>query len=344
MSEDTRKLSDDEIDALSAMETDDDAYSKDIAPELSELTVHNLANEDRTIGINIAAIDMITERFTRHLRLGLLEVLRTSPKIHVANVETVIFDDYLKNLKPPLSVNTIKISGLRGSSLVVIDPNVIFSALDNFFGGYGKGIDGLLPAGRMFTPTETRIINIMMEVVFASLKEAWSPIIPITCEYVSAEINPQFVQIADENDLVVVCHLDVELDGEKKGRIDIIYPFSALKPLRDKLRGRAQETNDSEKEDHVWSEGLENAASHVELEAVVQLGQVTLPLNRFQSMQPGDILWFRKHEYAHVIIEDNPVMLADVGVCNGQAAIQIHGSIPLESETSLTRQQEAASE
>lgn len=343
MSEDTRKLSEDEIGALSAMESSDDDYSSVMAPELSGLKVHNLANEDRTIGINIAAIDMITERFTRHLRLGLLEVLRTSPKIHVANVETVIFDDYLTNLKPPLSVNTIKISGLRGSSLVVIDPNVVFSALDNFFGGFGRGIDGL-PAGRMFTPTETRVINIMMEVIFASLKEAWSPVMPITCEYVSAEINPQFVQIADENDLVVVCHLDVELDGDKKGRIDIIYPFSALKPIRDQLRGRVQDTNESEKEDHMWSEGLENAASHVELEAVVQLGQVTLPLNRFQSLQPGDILWFKKHEYAHMIIEDNPVMLADVGVCKGQAAIQIHASIPLESKTSLMRQQEITSD
>ena len=343
MSEDTRKLSEDEIDALSAMGGSDADYSGVTAPQLSGLKVHNLANEDRTIGINIAAIDMITERFARHLRLGLLEVLRTSPKIHVANVETVIFDDYLKNLKPPLSVNTIKISGLRGSSLVVIDPNVVFSALDNFFGGFGRGIDGL-PPGRMFTPTETRIINIMMEVIFASLKEAWSPVMPISCEYVSAEINPQFVQIADENDLVVVCHLDVDLDGDKKGRIDIIYPFSALKPLRDQLRGRMQDTNESEEEDHIWSEGLENAASRVELEAVVQLGEMTLSLNRFQSLQPGDILWFKKHEYAQMIIEDNPVMLADVGVCKGQAAIQIHASIPLESKTSLMRQQEMASD
>ena len=43
MSEDSRKLSDDEIDALSAMEGNDDAFSTDIAPELSELKVHNLS-------------------------------------------------------------------------------------------------------------------------------------------------------------------------------------------------------------------------------------------------------------------------------------------------------------
>ena len=82
----------------------------------------------------------------------------------------------------------------------------------------------------------------------------------------------------------------------------------------------------------------------MELEAVVQLGQASLPLNRFQSLQPGDILWFKKHEYAHMLIEDNPVLLADVGVFKGQAAVQVHGSIPLESKTSLIPQQEIASD
>jgi hypothetical protein len=42
-------------------------------------------------------------------------------------------------------VNTVRLSGLRGTSMVVIDPSVVFAALDNFFGGFGRGIDGLPP-------------------------------------------------------------------------------------------------------------------------------------------------------------------------------------------------------
>ena len=32
-----------------------------------------------------------------------------------------------------------------------------------------------LPAGRLFTPTETRIANVILDIIFASLKDAWSP-------------------------------------------------------------------------------------------------------------------------------------------------------------------------
>jgi len=50
--------------------------------------------------------------------LGLLEVLRTSPRITADRVKTMTFSDYLSGLEPPLSVNTVRLSGLRGTSMV----------------------------------------------------------------------------------------------------------------------------------------------------------------------------------------------------------------------------------
>jgi len=94
--------------------------------------------------------------------LGLVEMLRTSPKVNPNQVEIVRFGDYLKSLKAPLSVNVVRMNPLRGNSIVVIDPTVVFSSLDSFFGGFGKGV-GNLPPGRLFTPTESRIINMILE-------------------------------------------------------------------------------------------------------------------------------------------------------------------------------------
>ena len=42
---------------------------------------HDLAAEDVSIGFNDAALDMINERFSRQLRAGLVDVLRTTPRI-----------------------------------------------------------------------------------------------------------------------------------------------------------------------------------------------------------------------------------------------------------------------
>ena len=170
---------------------------------------HDLASENSSLGVNISAIDMINEKFIRTFRLGLLEMLRTSPRVNPTQVQIVRFGDYLKSLKAPLSVNVIRVNPLRGYSIVVIDPTVVFSSLDSFFGGFGKGV-GDLPPGRLFTPTESRIINMILDVFFRSLQDAWAPVMPVEFELVSSEINPQFAQIADENDLVVLTRFEAE--------------------------------------------------------------------------------------------------------------------------------------
>ncbi|MBT6350682.1 flagellar motor switch protein FliM [Luminiphilus sp.] len=325
MAEDSSRLSEEELNAL----TFDEGFEEDsgslLDPEAalgSAVRPHNLVTEDTTIGINLAAVDMITERFTRHLRLGLMEVLRTSPRITADRVKTLPFSEYLKDLKAPLSVNTVRLSGLRGTSMVVIDPNVVFASLDNFFGGFGRGIDGL-PPGRMFTPTETRIINIMLEVIFASIHEAWSPIMEINCEHIGSEINPAFVQIVDENDLVIVCHLEVELSGKERGAVDIVYPFATLKPIRDILRGRVQDSEDPSVDHDVWARELAGAASDAELEHRVILGEIDLTLGDFNNMQPGDILDLKKYDTARVLVDDIPLFDADVGTANGYVAARL---------------------
>jgi flagellar motor switch protein FliM len=330
MAEDSSRLSEEELNAL----TSDEGFEEDSAlldPDSalgSSVKPHNLVTEDTTIGINLAAVDMITERFTRHLRLGLLEVLRTSPRITADRVKTLSFSEYTRGLKAPLSVNTVRLSGLRGTSMVVIDPNVVFASLDNFFGGFGRGIDGL-PPGRMFTPTETRIINIMLEVIFASIHEAWSPIMEINCEHVGSEINPAFVQIVDENDLVIVCHLEVELSGKERGAIDVVYPFATLKPIRDVLRGRVQDSEDPSVDHDVWARELAGAASDAELEHRVILGEVDLTLGDFNNMQPGQVLDLKKFDLARVLVDDIPLFEAEVGTANGYAAARLVQAVEL---------------
>ena len=335
MVEDGSRLSEEELSALVADEGFEDDAGSLMDPNGNGATVrpHNLVTEDTTIGINLAAVDMITERFTRHLRLGLLEVLRTSPRITADRVKTMTFSDYLSGLEPPLSVNTVRLSGLRGTSMVVIDPNVVFASLDNFFGGFGQGIDGL-PPGRLFTPTETRIINIMLEVVFASLTEAWSPIMDIQCEHIGSEINPQFVQIVDENDLVICCHLEVELLGRQRGAIDLVYPFASLKPIRDVLRGRVQDSEDPSVDHEIWARELANAASDAELHHKVVLGEVQLTLGDFNTMQPGDVLDLKKFELARVFADEIPLFDAEIGTANGYAAARLIDSVELSDHPS----------
>ncbi len=273
---------------------------------------HDLASEDSSLGVNVASIDMINDRFVRLFRLGLLEMLRSSPRVNPTHVQIVRFGDYLKDLRAPLSVNVVRMNPLRGYSIVVIDPVVVFSSLDSFFGGFGRGV-GELPSGRPFTPTETRIINMILDVFFRSLKEAWSPLIEIDFELVSSEINPQFAQIADENDLVILTRFETEGGPQTQGFIDLVYPYSSLKPVRDLLRSRVQTGDGNEESDNQWRDDLGNAVDSASLEMRVLLGSFEGSFKTIENMQAGDVLYFKKPELARLLINEVPAFDVQVG-------------------------------
>ena len=321
MADSTNLLSPEELDALAAGIEDGTIESDTGVNTGAAALKHDLTNEDSSLGVNVGAVDMINERFVRQFRHGLLEVLRTTPKINMANVKIIKFGDYLKDLQPPLAVNTIRLDPLRGYSLVVIDPFVVFASLDNFFGGFGRGMNAL-PPGRSFTPTETSIISIMLNVFFGALQEAWAPVMPIKCEHVSSEVNPQFAQIADQNDLVIFSRFESELSHDVTGNIDLVYPYSSLKPIREALASRVQ-TGDDDTGDQQWSNELHAAAADAEVPVRVTLAEVETTLSKFQSMSSGDVLFLKKADYARMYVNEIPVFEADIGSSGPHMAAKI---------------------
>ena len=217
-------------------------------------------------------------------------------------------------------------SPLRGYAMVVIEPTAVFSSLDSFFGGFGRGV-GQLPPGRLFTPTETRIIKIILQVFFRSFKEAWAPITPVDFEHVSSEINPQFAQIADESDLVVISRFESEVTSQGSGFIDMVIPYVALKPVRDLLRSRVQTGDGDEESDKVWRQQLAEATRDAELELQIMLGKLSISLQQLKTMQPGDVLPFKKPEHARAMIQDIPVYDVEIGALGSQVAVKIVESI-----------------
>ena len=316
-------LSDEELAALSegvrdgSIETDTGFNTK------VRVRKHDLASEDSSLGVNVSSIDMINERFIRMFRMGLLEVLRTSPRVNPTRVRIMKYGEYLQDLKPPLAVNTIRMQPLRGNSVIIIDPNVVFSSLDSFFGGFGKGVSDL-PPGRLFTPTESRIIKIILEVFFRSLSDAWAPLMAIECEQVSSEINPQFAQIADENDLVVLSRFEADATASGgRGFIDLVYPYATLKPVRELLSSRVASGEGNEESDRKWRSDLAAAVGDAKLELQVTMGEVKTTLHHLNNLQEGDLLFFKKDDTALMTANGVPAFHVNVGTRGSQVAVQI---------------------
>ena len=202
-------LSQDEIDTLlhgvdsGAVDTETDVADGDAVP-------YDLASQDRIIRGRMPTLDMVNERFTRYMRISMYNMLRRTTEITAVGVKMVKFSEYIRGLFMPTNLNLINIRPLRGTGLFVIDPNLVFATVDNFFGGDGRYHTRI--EGRDFTPTENRVIQMFLEIAFGDLSKAWKPVMELSYKYINSEVNPQFANIVSPTEVVVVSTFKMDVE------------------------------------------------------------------------------------------------------------------------------------
>jgi flagellar motor switch protein FliM len=113
----------------------------------------------------------------------------------------------------------------------------------------------------------------------------------------------------------------------------MVIPYVALKPVRDLLRSRVQTGDGNEDSDKIWRAQLNDAVHDAELGMHIHLGKLSVSLQQLQTMQPGDILPFKKSDFARAMIQDMPVYDVEVGAMGGQVAIKIVNAISPNAPT-----------
>lgn len=323
----TGLLSQEEIDALLKGADDDDDF--DIgAGEFQDrdgAKSYDFRSQERIVRRRIPTLGMINERFSKYLRVSLFKFLHRSPEIFLSGIQIQKFSEYTRGLSLPANLNVIRISPLRGRALIAIEPNLIFTAVDNFFGGDGKPYN--TAEAREFTPTEMRVIQILIEMIFGDLKEAWEPIIPLNFEYISSEINPHFANIVGADDIVVVSTVNVALEGGG-GDINIVMPYSMIEPIRALL-----ETidNDSNEIDIEWKDSLRNEILGAKMSMNGLFVEKNLSIRQVLQLKKGDVMPIDMPKTALLNVKGLPVFIGKACTSEGYYAVQIIDKVRTES-------------
>ncbi len=315
-------LSQDEIDAL-LHGVDSGAVDTEPAPDPGVARTYDFASQDRIIRGRMPTLEMVNERFVRLWRIGLFNLIRRSADLSVRGIDLVKFGDYLHQLYVPTNLNLIKFKPLRGTGLVVFEPRLVFAVVDNFFGG-----DGRYPTrieGREFTPTEMRVIQLMLKQTFADLAEAWAPVLDVECEYINSEINPHFANIVTPREYVVVSRFHVELEGGG-GEIHVTLPYSMLEPIRELLDAGIQ--SDRVDRDESWNVSMREQLMSAEVTISSILARRSIDLRQLTRLKVGDILPIDLPAEVPVCVEDIPVFTGRFGTADGCNVVKLTDTRP----------------
>lgn len=312
-------LSQDEIDALlHGVDSGDVDTDEGDASDGSGYKVYDLTTQDRIVRGRLPTLEMINERFARHFRTSLFNMLRRSADISVSGVHMLKFSEFVHSLFVPTSLNMIRINPLRGKALCVIDPKLVFNVVDNFFGGSGRFQTKI--EGREFTPTELRVVQLMLNRAFVDLEQAWMPVLKVDFQYLSSEVNPQFANIVSPSEVVVVStfHVDLEHGG---GELHLALPYSMIEPIRDLLDAGVQ--SDRGERDQRWESAMREEVMEAEVELHSILTELELSVQDLSRLKIGDLIPLDMPETVQILAADIPVFRGKLGVSGGNYAVKI---------------------
>lgn len=309
-------LSQDEIDALlhgvddGEIETEGDFDATGVRP-------YDLTSQDRIVRGRMPTLEMINERFARYTRISMFNLLRRPADVSVGGIQIQKFGEYVHTLYVPTSLNMVKFRPLRGTALIILDAKLVFKLVDNFFGGDGRHAK---IEGREFTPTELRVVQMVLEQAFVDLREAWKAVKPIDFEYINSEVNPSMANIVSPSEVVVVSTFHVELDGGG-GELHITMPYSMVEPIREILDAGLQ--SDTDERDDRWVRALREdvMAAEVSLECDIVRREVTL--RDIVDLRAGDVIPIQMPETSVLTANGVPMFRVVMGRSKENLALKV---------------------
>jgi len=311
-------LSQDEVDALlQGITGETEPLQSDDTPQ-DGIRGYDLASQERIVRARMPTMEIINERFARNIRVGVFNFIRKSPEVSIGAIKVQKYSAFLREIVVPTNFNIVSVRPLRGSGLIVCDPALVFAVIDALFGGAGKFHTRI--EGRDFSPTETRIIARLVEVVAAEYKKAWTGIYPLELEFQRSEMQPQFANIATPGEIVVATSFTLEI-GDTSGTIHFCIPYATLEPIRDILYSTLQ--GDANEPDRRWVDLMKQQIQAAEVELVAELAQAPATVEQLLSFKPGDFIELDLQQAIEAKVAGVPVFECHYGTSNGKYALKI---------------------
>ena len=292
------------------------AASADPTPDAFKAV--NLVNQEKFIELRMRGLELIHERFSRSLRTDLFSTLRRAIDVDFIGTSFLKYKELMQSRSSLSSFNIVQIKPLRGSSIFIFSSKLIYSFVECLFGGDGRF--SLENRARDFSQTEQRIIFRIIEIIFSCYTKSAQSTIALQFEYLRTESNPEFVNIADPDEMMMISSFNLKV-ANILGEMRICMPWKSLEPLRHILDSTSEST-DGEM-DEIWKNLLAEQIKQVEVELIASLNAARLTVSEVLSLKVGDFIQIPNTDNIKVTVDEMPVLDARCGTHNGSYALEV---------------------
>ena len=268
-------------------------------------------------------LEEINKNFGDRAGASLAGLLGRDVSLHFDALESVKSADLQASLPVPATIAVVRLKPLPGFAYVSVEPALLLTLLDGFFGGSGRANGDPQAA---IAPAAQRFLNLMLRSFAADLAAAWAAVSPVELELVKQETNPRLVQLGGALESVVVARFTVEF-AARSGRIDWLLPDALLSPIRDALAGDGG--NAPVRKQEAWAPVLTNALKDAQLDTRAVLAQAKISLRELVRLAPGDIIPIDAPQQVTLLAGDVPLYRGRFGISQGHNALKILPGVPV---------------
>ncbi len=272
--------------------------------------------------MQLPLLEVISKSFAERAGASLSALLSRDASMQFTSMESAKSGDVQAALPTPGSLAVVRLKPLPGSGFVSVEPTLLLTLLDGFFGGSGRA---LADAQAAVAPAAQRFLTLLLRSLAADLAAAWAPVSPVELELVKQETNPRLVQLGAPNESVLILKFTVEF-GARSGRIDWLLPESLLAPVREALAADGGQT--AVRKQDAWAPALTSALQEAEVDTRAVLAQAQISLRELVRLSPGDIIPIEAPQQATLFAGEVPLYRGRFGVSQGRNAIKILPGAP----------------
>ena len=235
---------------------------------------------------HLRTLEIIIEHYGRLLSTNLPIYLRENITVEVVNSEAVTYMEFTNALSNPVILGIVDFAPLQGNIIVEMASKLGFAIVDRMLGGQGLPLEKT----RDFTEIELLIIERVMTSCVELLREPWENVVEISPRLDRIETNSQFAQIISPSEMIAIVTLNIKLGPNAEGMMNICLPYLTLEPVMDKLNTKFWYSNMQEKTGEDYTEDIEDLLKRADVPITAVLGNSTINVSDFASLQVGDII------------------------------------------------------